>query len=186
MRYVLSLALAFFFAGCFHQDPDLITLPSYNPKAMKIHKSLSLQKVFIKSVQDLRGNSIVVGSYELDGGLCPVLTTNDIATWYYDALKLAIASEGMVNVDKAGFDVKNVHVKLLTLNLKYDKNKNLTTKVYVNARYKYNHKEQSENIRLSTKEHFESLPSRSEVEFAIYNVLAQSVDKISLKLANIK
>ncbi len=185
MRYILAIFLGFFFIGCTHQSADVVSIYPFEPNPMKIHKSASIEKVFLKGVKDLRIDKHILGTYELDGKDYLVQTDTDIHTWFYRALESAIEYEGLYLSNEQSVDTREVAVAIKALNARYVKNK-MTTEIYLEVSYKCNHKKNTETIRFDLQDYYHATPSKREFEDSIYHVLRTSVNKIAQKLASLK
>lgn len=187
MRKVLfSVVISMVLIGCAFNDPNVLVIKPYQPKVATVTKGKSIKKIYIKSIQDLRDEPGILGSYEDSGNLYLVRTKTSMTTWVYDALQRALEYRGYVIVDAPTKGSLNLSISILSVNAQYkdlQNQDNMFGNLLFKVLYQKSIYGQKDSIKLSFRSYYESLPSQSEYEDYVYKMLDRAIDKI-IKQAN--
>ncbi len=186
MKWVFSICLCIFFSACSSTKPNMISINPYKSNYHKIHSSKTIQRVFVKSVLDLRNNPHILGSYAEGRKRYAVRTDTKMNVWLYKALNDALLHEGYEPTQKMSFDSLNVSVKIKSLNAHYFAHKrqnNMHLDLVLRVNYQRGIINESEEIKISRQTSYNSLPSKQEYERQIYNLLKSGIKDIIKKTA---
>ena len=122
MKWIISLGCALLFlTGCTYKQTPLSFTP-YLPEQGQIVQGKTLQKVYLKSVMDMRTqNGIVAIATNKNGEKLGVATSaTSIDLWLYEAVKKALEARGIVVVDHLVRDVPVAKIAIMELFATYN------------------------------------------------------------------
>ncbi len=183
MKYILSLCLAFMLSGCFKDEPNVLNIEAFKAKPHKTLNSKTIQRVFLHEVADLRANPHVLGSYK-DGKTYIIKTDTRLNVWLFEGLRNALIHEGYEISNKQTQDSLNISVQIENIDARYTaakKQDNMLIDLSLRVTYKKYVYFKSENINISRKLYFKSLPSKQEFEKQVYEILKSAINGIILK-----
>lgn len=186
MKWIVSLfAGSILFLGCSSKPNDL-TFSLYQPKVSSKIRSVSIQKVYIKSVIDLRPNTRAIGTFESGNDLYLVETKTNLNVWFYDAIERGLKERGYKIIPdyKKGSIYIKVYITKATADYKQIKNSDdMFGKLKLKIEYKKGNLTQTDDIYISQSGYYGSLPDKEEYEEFVQRMLDKSVDKIVRKVS---
>lgn len=115
------IGLVFIISGCAYKSQALYFDP-YKPKDYSISPALSLQKVYLKSVVDLRPSPEVLGVViGVDGNPVTHAASGEVvALWLHEALKSGLEARGIAVISEPQKDAKILNIHLQELQAQYN------------------------------------------------------------------
>jgi len=117
------IALMLVISGCAYKSQSLYFDP-YIPTTHAVSSNLALEKVYLKSVIDMRQSPQILATIIDSSGSASIHATSGEAVplWVYDALKTGLEARGIATVSNPQEDAKTLVVELKKLHAKYDEN----------------------------------------------------------------
>lgn len=122
MKWIIALGCALlFFAGCSYKQTPL-TFSPYMPEQGPIVMGKTVQKVYLKSVVDMRPKSSIVAIATNDKGekLGSASSATPIDLWLFQAVKKGLEARGVEVVDAPLRDTPTVKLALMELYSTYN------------------------------------------------------------------
>jgi len=119
----IVIGLILMISGCAYKSQALYFDP-YIPKSHAISSDLALEKVYLKSVIDMRQSPEILATIiDSSGNVSTHAASGEaVPLWVYDALKSGLEAKGIAIISKPQKDAKTLVVELKELHAKYDEN----------------------------------------------------------------